>query len=204
VVHLWAEVYSAVITRADVAHDDFEGANIDVARAVDWYRAGAFDCSGRPPRSQLVDDMGSNRGKTLYIGRRASGKTLRIYEKGKQLGDPVSSWVRAEVELRNKGRVIPLDIVTSPGRYLAGAYPALAFLCAEQSHIRTTQRAASIGYEAMVRNLRVQGGKSLNVMCKVHRGDAASVLARLVREGRPKRLAGIPDEVISGLEEPVE
>lgn len=192
-VRMWCEVYAVAITRADVAHDDFEAARVDVGRAVEWYRSGEFDSNGRPPHSELRDDMGSNRGKTLYVGRRSSGKLLRVYEKGKQLGDPQSPWVRVEVEFRNKGRIVPLDIVSSPGRYLAGAYPALAFLCCDQSHIRTTQRAAAISYEAMVRNLRMQGGKSLNVMCRVHQGDCGAVLAQLVRQGVPKRLAGYGD-----------
>jgi phage replication initiation protein len=197
-VQVFMGVYSAAITRADVAHDDFEAASVDVERAVAWYRAGEFNANGRPPRAELWDDMGSGRGKALYVGRRASGKLVRMYEKGKQLGDPTSPWVRVEVEFRNKGRIVPLDIVTSPDRYLAGAYPALAYLCADQSRIRTTQRAAAIAYAAMVRNLRIQGGKSLNVMCRVHQGDCSAVLAQLVREGVPKRLAGY-GEALEGI-----
>ena len=57
-----------------------------------------------------------------------NGKMLRIYEKGKQLGDSESPWVRVEAELRNKSRVIPWDALTRPGSYLAGAYPCLAYL----------------------------------------------------------------------------
>jgi DNA relaxase NicK len=192
-VRLWGEIYSAAITRVDIAHDDDHAQAIDVNRAREWFEAGEFNVNGRPPRSQFIDDLGSNHGKTLYVGRRGSGKALRVYEKGKQLGDTTSPWVRAEVELRNKGRVVPWDVVTAPGKYLAGAYPALRFLCEEQSRLRTTQRATQISYEAMVRHLRTQGGKSLNVMCKVHQGDGAAVLARLVREGMPKRLAGFED-----------
>ena len=60
---------------------------------------------------------------------------LRIYKKGKQMGDPTSPWDRAEVELHNKGRVVPWEVVASPGQYLAGAYPALRLLNAEQSRL---------------------------------------------------------------------
>ena len=192
-VRTWGEAHSASITRVDVAHDDEYAQGIDVDRAREWFRDGNFNVNGRPPRSQFIDDMGSNHGRTLYVGRRGSGKTLRVYEKGKQLGDAASPWVRAEVELRNKGRIVPWDLVTAPGEYLAGAYPALRFLSEEQSRVRTTQRVAKISYEAMVRHLRVQGGKCLNVMCTVHLGDAAAVLGLLVREGVPKRLAGLED-----------
>ncbi len=46
-------------------------------------------------------------GRTLYIGKRENGKMLRIYEKGKHLGNPVSSWVSVELELKGKNRIIP-------------------------------------------------------------------------------------------------
>jgi len=202
-VGLWGQLYDAAITRVDLAHDDLDGGSLDINRAVEWWHAGKFDANGRPPRSEFIDDMGSNHGKTLYVGRRGSGKILRIYEKGKELGDPTSPWVRAEVELRNKGRTVPWEVLTQPGQYLAGAYPALRYLSAQQSRLRTVQRAAQIGYEAMVKNLRAQGGKAVNVMCKVHQGDAAAVVSRLVREGFPKRLAGVPEQAIAALEDSV-
>lgn len=189
-VRLWGEGNAAVVTRVDIAHDDLDGNQLTIAAALDWLREGRFNSNGRPPRAQLIDDLGANTGKTLYVGRRGSGKLLRVYEKGKQLGDEASQWVRAEVELRNKGRMVPWDTVTEPGRYLAGAYPALCFLSSEQSRLRTLQRTAEISYAAMVRNLRAQGGKSLHVMSIVHGGDAAGVLAEVVRDGVPRRLAG--------------
>lgn len=188
-VRLWGELYEAHATRIDLAHDDLDGERIDIAKALQLLRDGRFMTNGRPPAAELIDDLGSNKGKTLYVGRRQSGKLLRVYEKGKQLGDPDSPWVRVEVELRNKSRVVPWDVVMRPGQYLAGAYPALAFLNEEQERLRTVRRVGEISYAAMVKNLRTQGGKSLNVMRIVHGGDASSVLAQLVREGVPKRLS---------------
>ena len=41
-------------------------------------------------------------GRTLQIGCRTSDKMLRAYEKGKQLGDKNSDWLRIEVELKGK------------------------------------------------------------------------------------------------------
>jgi phage replication initiation protein len=199
-VRLWGETYEAGITRVDLAHDDLLGETINISCALDWWEAGAFNASGRPPRSKLEDDLNMGYGKTLYVGRRGSGKLLRIYEKGKQLGDPSSLWVRAEVELHNKGRVVPWDVVTSPGHYLAGAYPALRLLSAEQSRLRTTQRIGEITYSAMVKNLRTQGGKAINVMCRVESGDTASVVSQLLREGVPKRLCGY-EHVVADIRE---
>jgi phage replication initiation protein len=199
-VQLWGDTYSANITRVDLAHDDFGGEIVSVAAALKWLHEGLFDNRGRPPTGRLWDDLGSGRGKTLYVGSRGAGKLLRVYEKGKQLGDPLSVWTRAEVEMRNKGRTVPWDVLTNPGKYFAGAYPAFDFLSAEQCRLRTTQRAGQITYDAMVSNLRTQGGKALGVMCQVHQGDAGAVLARVVREGVPKRLQGFGDVIgrISG------
>ncbi len=189
-LRLWGGVYEAVITRVECAHDDFAGDVLSIARALDWYRAGAFADRGRPPKAHLHDDLGSGLGKTLEVGKRGSGKFLRVYERGKKLGDLDSPWVRAEVELHNKGRHVPWDVVVDPGRYLAGAYPALRFLSAEQSRIVTTRRTAEVSYDRMVRTLRTQGGKSINVMWRVLGRDCAAVVSELRREGVPKRLSG--------------
>lgn len=154
---VWGETYCASITRIDLAHDDFKAEQVSVQSALQWLRDGKFNSTGRPPAAQLIDDLGSNKGKTLYVGQRTSGKLLRIYEKGKQLGDAANVWVRAEVELRNKSRIVPWGVVMAPGKYLAGAYPALRFLSAAQNRLCTTRRASQISYETMVKNLRTQG-----------------------------------------------
>lgn len=199
-VRLWGEMFAATITRVDLAHDDFGGEHVSIVNALQWLKDGAFSSTGRPPARQLVDDLESGKGKTLYIGRRQSGKFLRIYEKGKQLGDTSSPWVRVEVELHNKSRVIPWDALVRSGQYLAGAYPALRCLDAEQCRLRTTQRTGKISYDAMVKNLRTVGGKCLNVMNWVNAGDACEVLAQLIRDGMPKRLAGFsPQELQEGV-----
>ncbi|MBL6749448.1 MAG: replication initiation factor domain-containing protein [Nevskia sp.] len=191
-VRLWGETYGVRITRIDLAHDDFDGKTVNIDLAKAWYKAGGFNSSGRPPRAQLIDDFDSGEGKTLYIGRRENGKLLRIYEKGRQLGDVLSLWVRIEVELHNQNRVIPWDAVTRPGHYLAGAYPALAFLNAEQERLRTTQRTAEITYDRMVEHLRMVGGKAINAMCQVHGEDKAAVVDQLRRDELPERLKDLP------------
>lgn len=198
-VRLWGEVYEGVITRADCAHDDFAGTVLSIARVLDWYREGAFADRGRPPKAHLHDDLGSGLGKTLEVGKRGSGKFLRVYERGKKLGELHSPWVRAEVELHNKGREVPWDVVVNPGRYLAGAYPALRFLSAEQSRIATTRRTAEMSYDSMVRNLRTQGGKSINVMWRVLGGNCAAVVSELRRDGVPKRLTGYTEAELKAL-----
>jgi len=187
-VKAWGESVHAWITRVDVAHDGFEGRTVNIETARRWYEGGGFTNSGRPPAAELIDDLGSGRGKTFYVGKRAHGKVCRIYEKGKKEGDPESPWVRVEVEWRRKNRAIPWDILVRPGEFLAGAYPCLGYLCERQDKIRTLRRAGSINYEGMVRNLRLSGGKAINAMLHVEKGDAGAVVTQLVRDGYPKRL----------------
>jgi phage replication initiation protein len=184
----WGETFHAKITRCDPAYDDFEGQTVTVALAEQWYDEGLFTSSGRPPNAKLVDDKGSAKGKTLYVGDRKSGKLSRVYEKGKQLGDRLSPWVRVEVELHNKDRVIPWDIVINPGLYLAGSYPCLSFLSLVQCRIKTIKKAAAISYKKMVDWGREAVGKLINVMMDVNQGDYVSVVDQLLRDGVPRRL----------------
>lgn len=199
-VRAWGEAHGAKITRSDLAHDDLEGVTISIAAAREWVDAGDFATNGRPPDAQLRDDLGSGKGKTLYVGNRGSGKLCRVYEKGKQLGDTSSPWVRVEVELRNKGRVIPWDVLTNPGHYLAGAYPCLSFLSVVQEKIRTITKVVTVTYESAVSNARQMVGKLVNVMMQFHSGDAFGVVNDLKREGIPGRLknyAGILPQVFA-------
>lgn len=197
-IHDWGETVNATITRIDTAHDDFEGKTVNIDIALDWHKKKLFSFTGRPSNAQLIDDLGSGNGKTLYIGKRANGKLTRIYEKGKEQGDPLSPWVRVETEWRNQSRVIPWDIVINPGHYLAGAYPCLEYLSIKQVKIKTIQRAGAINYDAMVKWLKTVAGKSLNAMLQVEHGDVDAVIKQIVREGLPKRLepfAGLSDVI---------
>lgn len=185
----WGETHNAVITRLDLAHDDFTGDEVTVGAALDWYREGRFDQNGRPPKAQHIDDLGSGSGQTLYVGNRKSGKLLRVYEKGKQLGDAASFWTRVEVELRNKGRVIPWAALTRPGHYLAGAFPCLQFLSAIQEKIRTISKAAQTTLTAATLHLQKTGGKLVDLLMALHNEDAAAVVEKIRGEGIPRRLA---------------
>jgi len=190
------ESLNAKITRLDLAHDDLHGRTLSIERFVRWYHDGEFTANGRPPKVNFVDDFGTGKGRTLYVGSRTAGKLFRGYEKGKQLGDPASPWVRAEVEWRAQGRHIPYDALIDTATYIAGAFPCLAYLSARQSKIKTHKTAAAITYNSMVSNTRQQSGKALNVMCQVHGGDLDAIFAEVVREGRPKRLEPFNDSVL--------
>jgi len=191
-VRAWLELHSATITRLDLAYDDFTADRVSIRQAVEWYMTGGFGAGGRMPAHKLHGDwlLGdqSQTGRTLEIGSRAGGKLARIYEKGKQLGEPLNPWVRIEVEWHNESRKIPYEAISNPGRFLAGAYECLHFLDKEQSRIQTEQRSAKVSFEKAMSNGRHLAGKLVNLALEVYQGDCAEVVEQLRREGIPNRI----------------
>jgi phage replication initiation protein len=190
-VSAWGKTVHGKITRLDLAHDDLQGETFTMGNMVEWYSQGKFNAGGRQPASFLHGDWpvaGSPDGRTMEIGRRINGKMLRIYEKGKQLGDRNSPWVRVELELRGKNRLVPWEAVSEPGKYLAGSYPCLNFLTLRQEKIKTISKAAAISYEDSVTHARSMCGKLVNVMMQENGGDAFEVVNQLKRDGVPERL----------------
>jgi DNA relaxase NicK len=167
------------ITRIDLAHDDFSGTrSVNVARK--YAKKGGFNSGGRPASYMYIESghltkkMKSelkteyrfvpDKGRSLYVGSRASGKLLRVYEKGIQMGDPKDKWVRWELELHSSQRVIPLDTIIKPSEYLAGAYPALSFLNEEQNVIKTTIKKVRMTVDRIIENQVVSTRKAINMM----------------------------------------
>lgn len=198
-VKQWGETHDARITRLDLAHDDYEGHTVSIQQAIDWYEQGGFITAGRPPKRHLHHDFDSGDGKTFQVGERKNGKFCRIYEKGREQGDKSSPWVRVEVELHNKSRVIPWDAVINPGHFLAGAYPCLQFLSTKQHRIKTIQKSANITYSRMVAWLKESAGKAIYLMLEVNQGDPVAVVSQIVRPGRPRRLQHFEDFDINEL-----
>lgn len=181
----------ARLTRVDLAHDDYAGASYSVDRALADYRAGLMNCGGREPDVETRGnwERPNGKGRTLYVGNRKNGKFLRVYEKGRQLGDAGSEWVRVEVEFKGVDRVIPFDVLLSPGAYLAASYPALAWVSEEQERIKTVQRLAVSSYVRLKEWVRRQAGPALWVIKEVE-GSAEAAFDLLVREVFPKSLQG--------------
>ena len=180
----------ARITRWDGAVDDVQGIHT-VDMSVDLYKSGAFGCGGRRPtcdqRGNWIELNGC--GRTFYVGKRENGKMLRVYEKGMELGIPWHPWVRHEVEMHNRDRVIPWDVLQQPGFYVVGAYPkALAWVQEEMQRIKTLQKEVSISYDVLTHHASRCYGKLFTVMLE-QEGSAEAVLNKLMREGRPARLA---------------
>ena len=184
----WATTVNARITRVDLAHDDFLGEVCNIAQIFGWHGSKGFHCGGRPPKLKRVGDWDQlTDGRTLTVGTRGN-KFLRCYEKGKQLGRIDSEWFRVELELKNKNRHIPWDVLERPGQYLAGAYPCLSFLTETQCKTKTNQLGSSLTLEAVAKHARRLSGKAINVLMDAYGDDAEAVVKRLRRSGIPKRL----------------
>lgn len=189
-VQSWvATLFDYTLTRVDLAVDCLLG-EFTVEDARDWYLLGEFNAgtSGRRPRHSLVGDwLDPHHGRTFEVGRRENGKMLRCYEKGRQKGDSASRWTRFEVELRNKDRVLPLDVLTDCDRYFVGAYACLRrLLDVAGSRIRTDQKEGEISLGRLLRYARMAYGQLVDVL-RVQL-DANDVMEFLSRPGVPRRL----------------
>lgn len=198
----WAALYvllvdlGARVSRADLAFDDMEGmASVDWV-AVAWL-VGAFTNGGRKPKRKPVNfspfgddvDPQDGEGRTFYVGSRESDLLFRAYEKGKEQGDPLSPWVRHEAEWKGKDRVIPLDVVLRPHEYLAGLYPALAWISSARCVVPVLRQKVKIAYAALVESCRVSYGRLLWAMADIE-GSVDAAFRRLVEgvDDVPKRL----------------
>lgn len=179
----------ARLTRVDLAHDDYTGETYSVDKADQAYDDGLFTCGGRPPSHEYRGNWKrpDGKGRTIYIGNRKNGKFCRVYEKGRQLGDKNSEWVRIEVEYKSVDREIPFDILLEPGQYLAASYPAFGWISAVQERILTVQKKLQTTYDATIKNVKTQFGKALWVMLQIEK-SAEKVLQNVMREGFPARL----------------
>jgi DNA relaxase NicK len=197
----WRHVYKrlqmlkARLTRLDIAVDDLQGQNFDVQSFLRAYQEGEFTMNGRPPTARFVDDLGNDKGCTLYIGQKGH-KELCIYEKGKQLGDMQSRYVRCELRLYAKRLELPLEALIRPGEFFAGAYPMLAdFVFGEATRLLVRERQTAISAAAAVKFLRTQGGTYFN-LCLDALGHLTAeaiiehVRQKIARPGRPGRFKG--------------
>lgn len=181
----------ARLTRCDIAVDDLTGETFDIRTFLDLHAQGEFVSNGRPPSSSFVDDMGSNKGCSLYIGQKGH-KQLNVYEKGKQLGDPDSRHTRCELRLYAKRLDLPNDALRNPGKYFAGAYPALvAYVIGEAERLNVKEVMVNASARAMVRFMRTQAGTALHLVMDALGDNALEyILEHIARPGCPGRFKG--------------
>lgn len=185
---------SARITRIDLSHDDYEGERFTPDSLVQAFDEGGFNCGGRNPDIEMRGNWKNinGKGRTVYIGNRTNGKFFRGYEKGKQLGDPNSPWMRLEVEFKSIDRVIPFEVLLRPHEYFAAAYPILASFSDTAQRIKTIQKTVQASYERTKSWLKHQCGAALNLMLEVE-GNADAVLSLIMRKGKLPRGVIPPD-----------
>jgi phage replication initiation protein len=188
-IELIGDTLGGRITRWDGAVDDYEGIH-GVDWAVSQYQGDGFHTAGNKPKCKQsgnwLEPDGS--GRTFYVGARRNGKMMRIYDKGKQLGDPDSPWTRWELELHNTDREIPWDVLLRPGQYVAGAYRCTDWISKESCRIRTHKRKQQIAEEVLTANAKRSYGKYINYLLNKYQ-DPVHVLNLLRREGIPARLS---------------
>ncbi len=204
------------LTRVDVALDDFTGSAFDVETARGWAQDGKFT-KRRPPSycyiesghlapSELVKSIGrkygfdASKGKSFYVGSRTSGLMSRFYEKGKQMESAqFPNWQRAEVELRNIDRVIPLDVLINPDPVFAGAYPCLAELLESVVPVAIKTIKGAVWSEfsqawiekikasrySVVKNAAVQCGRVLNYLSHAEGLDSSEIISMMTGHLNP-------------------
>lgn len=188
----------ARITRVDLAHDDYTGSAYTVDKADEDHTAGLFNCGGRNPRCEYRGDWKNpdGKGRSFYVGSRKNGKFCRVYEKGRELGDPSSEWTRIEVEFKSVDRVIPFDILTRPGEYLAAAYPAFGWIEQRQERIETTQKTVQIGVDRAVQVVRHQFGTYIDQLVELL--GVEDFLKRVRRSDKVPAFAKVPHFSLGG------
>lgn len=194
------EQMEMTIKRLDIAVDDFDGI-YPIERMIEAYDAQKFRnhrVSGRYPVITQVGDFhtgNDTKGRTLYVGSRTSSKYFRCYEKGKQLGDAKSNWVRHEIELKASKILIPYDALKSPTGYFVGCYEVLADIvrdvCEDEEsidvkevRIKCKKKVLECSIEHMKKNCKKSYGKFIWAYLEIG-GNVEDLMIQEV----PKRLA---------------
>jgi phage replication initiation protein len=113
----------AVLTRADLALDFFDGYEGGIDSIRTDYRNGLCNVGGRKLKFNMVGDWENGHERSVYLGSREAGKVTNVYEKGDQLfGVKANSdWMRFELRYGNKLRVLSSDMLRRPDDFFAGA-----------------------------------------------------------------------------------
>lgn len=181
--------YGVKITRVDLAVDDLSGEHsISLARKL--YDDGAFSTGGRPPTYKYIQTS-EGCGNTFYVGKLESGKCLRVYEKGKQLGCKSSTWVRWEAQIMAINRNIPVRVLLEPDKYLRGAYPnSLTWIGKASLMIETKIEKGKLLLEHAMKSAKQQVGSLVRYLKDAKGVEDAVIIQHLIgREGKyPLRL----------------
>lgn len=217
------------ITRVDLALDDYSGEHINYQGAIAGAEAGAFHPQrGRAPSWMKIESgefvitevckgiakrfgMVPTKGCSFYVGSRINGKCARVYEKGKQMQSAeYPHWVRAEGELHNKDRVIPLDVLINPDPYFAGMYPQFAkwLDAVKQSdvtpvRVTTFKNKFKTSRDNAVFNMSRMAGRLVNWLANIEGLAPEKIVNQLTAHLEPLDIPArlrmpLPPEILSG------
>jgi len=184
------ERVGTMLTRVDIAFDDFDGKrNLALARCM--YEVGEFDYSfaGERKRPQYKAFEASKGGSTFYVGHSSSEKQLRVYEKGKQLGDEESPWVRWELQMRSSTRKrITLDVLSDPMAFMRGAFECLDFVSSCMQRLEVANEVSKATAKSVMRHAKRMYGSTLWMLTRLApcAEDLAEVITALSVEKVPK------------------
>ena len=199
------------LSRCDLAADFYQG-QYTPEQAERDYLSGLMSNNGRPPFAERRGDWYTDQGgKTFYIGKRTSGKLLRVYEKGLQLLGMIAlknggcddrilellKWVRVECEWHNQDRILPLEMLINSGPFLAGSYPALAFIDVTQSRIETKQKSVILAVSRAIEIVKHQFGPIIYSLYEIYGNDLIPMIIRekLAKFAKPfNELLPVDDE----------
>lgn len=138
------EDVKGVLTRCDLALDFFEGIAGGMQRIQTDYDSGLMDSGGKRLKCNMVGDWMNGKARSFYVGSKEVGKQTNIYEKGHQLfGDKdASGWMRAELRLGNKARVLDVDMLRRPADFFAEASTWHAALLREADELLELEPAS--------------------------------------------------------------
>lgn len=159
-------LFGVYITRIDLAHDMLDNPNITIDTFNYLHSAGGFCRGGRNPDIEYRGNWKSpnGKGRTLYVGSRQSSKFCRIYEKGKQLGDFNSNWLRIEVEYKSRDIYIPLSVLLNQTDYFLATYPCFSIIEDSDFFTRfeTREKNEQISFAQSIELVKKQYGRYLN------------------------------------------
>jgi phage replication initiation protein len=189
------DVMGGKITRVDVAADFFNGQYTSMQAFADW-EAGRMQVNNNRPFAEFRGDLRRSEDRTFYVGKRTSGKQLCVYQKFQELLGRLGlksvdedhplyqyrNWWRVECRWGCEGRLIPLDILTNCGQYLAGAYPALSWVNEVQERVKTIKKVVQTTAERAVSTIKHQYGAGIRFLREMNRQKAKDENAANYRE----------------------
>lgn len=183
------------ITRVDISHDFLRG-EYQIEQAIQAWQSDKFTVRNTKPQAEMqgVDWLsGTKKGRTFYIGSKKSSRILYFYEKGKQLGDEESQWLRLELRQRNKDYIIPIDVLLYAGDYLCTAYPylqeILAYDFSAQHRFLRVKKTNGVAIEHVVKYAKMQVSPAIKMLRQLGLDDETIVDKLFNKKAKlPKRL----------------